>query len=708
MPEPRSYHGAKEVRRVDNLFWHLERYFEALDIDDEKEKVQKLYLDSVDDQHSTAEAEGNIHEYVKEYSALMLKIPEMSETQRLCFFVDGLQQWVAIELRRREPHDLSSAMVIVERLGDFKQRERPRSPRHERAKDGGDGRSKNGLPKETDDERSGDEGLREHLQQTVASQVELIFNRLDDLEIDSRLTVLEQKVYVFAEELDDLIEERVAHFTKWEVQQRKDLKGQVMELQEELATCKKELTRATRHGQSINCVERKVDVFAEELDDLIEERVAHFTKWEVQQRKDLQGQVTKLQEELAACKKELTRATRQGCIGMQPRGKKMLEPRSYDGTRERYFEALDIDDEKEKVQTVVMYLNDIAALRWRRRYTDGCDVKMWEMFKHEIKRQFYPESVVDIAMINLQWLRKKGSIHKYVKEYSALMLKIPEMSERQRLCFFVDGLQYWVAIELRRREPHNLASAMMIVERLGDFKQCERPRSPRHERAKGRGDGRSKSGSPKATDDERNGDEGHRRHYERKKKHEGSHKHGDSRDHKAHKSKEEIAKEKKSKKRWGLLYATVDVAGKTQEALVDTGATHNFMSPRVAEWLRLKPTKDGSWFTAMNAEERPTKGVVKNVNLRTGGWTWKVNFNIIDMDELGVVLRMDFMEKSSTTLNPYCGVMMMAGKEGQPKWMIPLVSKDGLTHIWNKSFFSEDAQQAAYLTNLSSLTKENN
>ncbi|KAK3015511.1 hypothetical protein RJ639_005393 [Escallonia herrerae] len=47
------------------------------------------------------------------------------------------------------------------------------------------------------------------------------------------------------------------------------------------------------------------------------------------------------------------------------------------------------------------------------------------------------------------------------------------------------------------------------------------------------------------------------------------------------------------------------------------------------------------------------------------------------MDELGVVLGMDFMENLSATLNPCCWVMMMVGKEGQPKWMIPLVSKDG-------------------------------
>ncbi|KAK3017774.1 hypothetical protein RJ639_005090 [Escallonia herrerae] len=208
------------------------------------------------------------------------------------------------------------------------------------------------------------EALGEHLQRTVASQVELIFNILDDLEVDSRLTVLEQKVNVFADELDDLIEERVAISPSGRCKQRNDLKGQVMELQEELDACKKELTRATRQGciavqprqkkmqkprsydrtreewlvdnffwhleryfealnideenvqrtvtsqvelifnrldelkvdSRLTVLEWKVDVFAKELDDLIKEKVAHFTKWEVRQHKDLKGQVTKLQE----------------------------------------------------------------------------------------------------------------------------------------------------------------------------------------------------------------------------------------------------------------------------------------------------------------------------------------------------------------------------------------------------------------------------
>ncbi|KAK2967055.1 hypothetical protein RJ640_015275, partial [Escallonia rubra] len=79
-----------------------------------------------------------------------------------------LEQWYGISfppvrkssikiLYSSEPHDLASAMAIVDRL-EGKQGERPRSPRHERAKDGGDGKSKIRLSNTTDDEPSGDKG----------------------------------------------------------------------------------------------------------------------------------------------------------------------------------------------------------------------------------------------------------------------------------------------------------------------------------------------------------------------------------------------------------------------------------------------------------------------------------------------------------------------------------------------------------------------
>ncbi|KAK2987191.1 hypothetical protein RJ640_016241 [Escallonia rubra] len=140
----------------------------------------------------------------------------------------------------------------------------------------------------------------------------------------------------------------------------------------------------------------------------------------------------------------------------------------------------------------------------------------------------YPESKPLIVAPKSILLISEEEFKKWLADIPFHNLNKLELSGKENI------VAQWVATELRRREPHDLAFAMVIVERLGDFKQCERPRSPRHERAKDGGDDRSKSGSPKATDDERSGDEGRRRHHKGEKKHGESRKRGDSCDHKAH------------------------------------------------------------------------------------------------------------------------------------------------------------------------------
>ncbi|KAK3033339.1 hypothetical protein RJ639_034186 [Escallonia herrerae] len=57
-------------------------------------------------------------------------------------------------------------------------------------------------------------------------------------------------------------------------------------------------------------------------DNLLEEKVVHFTKRDFWV-KDLEDQVTELQDELASCRRELTRVMRQRNIGMQPKRKKV-------------------------------------------------------------------------------------------------------------------------------------------------------------------------------------------------------------------------------------------------------------------------------------------------------------------------------------------------------------------------------------------------
>ena len=66
-------------------------------------------------------------------------------------------------------------------------------------------------------------------------------------------------------------------------------------------------------------------------------------------------------------------------------------------------------------------------------------------FKKDIKRQFYPNDVAYLARKNMRCLKHIGSICDYVKEFSSLMLEIPNMTEEEELLFnFMDNLQWWV------------------------------------------------------------------------------------------------------------------------------------------------------------------------------------------------------------------------------------------------------------------------
>ncbi|RVW52062.1 hypothetical protein CK203_079595 [Vitis vinifera] len=142
---------------------------------------------------------------------------------------------------------------------------------------------------------------------------------------------------------------------------------------------------------------------------------------------------------------------------------------------ERYFEAIALMDEAAKVRTATLYLTDTATLWWRRRFADMekgiCTIETWEDFKREIKKQFYPEDVAYLARKNMRRLKHTGSIRDYVKEFSSLMLEIPNMTQEELLFNFMDNLQGWAEQELRRRGVQDLATAMAVAESLTDYKR---------------------------------------------------------------------------------------------------------------------------------------------------------------------------------------------------------------------------------------------
>ena len=74
---------------------------------------------------------------------------------------------------------------------------------------------------------------------------------------------------------------------------------------------------------------------------------------------------------------------------------------------ERYFEVISLTDEVAKVRTGTLI--DTATLWWRRRFANIekglCKIDTWDVFKKEIRRQFYPEDVAYQAQRRMRHLK---------------------------------------------------------------------------------------------------------------------------------------------------------------------------------------------------------------------------------------------------------------------------------------------------------------
>ncbi|XP_075087673.1 uncharacterized protein LOC142169675 [Nicotiana tabacum] len=88
-----------------------------------------------------------------------------------------------------------------------------------------------------------------------------------------------------------------------------------------------------------------------------------------------------------------------------------------------------------------------------------CSIKSWEQFKFELKHQFYPQNVVNKARRKLRELRQTTSISEYVKNFTKLILQIPNLASDDLLFTFINGLQV-----------QDVDEAIAVAESLNDYR----------------------------------------------------------------------------------------------------------------------------------------------------------------------------------------------------------------------------------------------
>ncbi|KAG6621665.1 hypothetical protein I3842_Q008100 [Carya illinoinensis] len=102
----------------------------------------------------------------------------------------------------------------------------------------------------------------------------------------------------------------------------------------------------------------------------------------------------------------------------------------------------------------------------------------------------------------------------------------------------------------------------------------------------------------------------------------------------------------------GLMFVDVKVNGQVVRAMVDTGATHNFLSDWIVARLGLRVDKGNSKMKAVNSEAKPIVRVAKIVPLQIGEWSGKFYLMVVPLDDFHFILSLEFLRKIRVYVSP--------------------------------------------------------
>ncbi|XP_019059506.1 PREDICTED: uncharacterized protein LOC109117174 [Tarenaya hassleriana] len=380
-------------------------------------------------------------------------------------------------------------------------------------------------------------------------------------------------------------------------------------------------------------------------------------------------------------------------------------------TLDQYFEALGVADDQAKIRHAATYLREVAQLWWRRylaeRERGERKMDTWAQFKAELRRHFVPTNAADEARTRFRRLRHTGSLFDYIRDFTALRLEMHDLTDRDALFYFKDGLKDFARMEVNRRDAQTLEEAITIVESIPEYNQS-RPNQPSRNQGGNRDGNRPRSNFPSRDNSRNSGPpnshgSGHVKdrskppkpcflcggpHWVRecpkrakinaaevrpdKSKGKGKEKETDGDSaivgslhrfntlNKPSSTENAIASESPNR---GLLYADIDIYGKIVPAMFDTGASHNFMDVGEAKKLKLRLDGSGGSVKAVNSPAQAAVGVAKGVRIQIGDWIGKTDFTVLPMDDFRVVLGLTFFRSVSTFIPAATSSLVIVDKD---------------------------------------------
>ncbi|XP_054782108.1 uncharacterized protein LOC129289374 [Prosopis cineraria] len=393
----------------------------------------------------------------------------------------------------------------------------------------------------------------------------------------------------------------------------------------------------SRHPQEVRTT---IGGLNDQLNNLIQEnaKITRAAKLMIADlNDDLREDIRSLRRDLADLRKYV-----------RDEGLKVPKPAMYNGARsativenflfglEQYFEAMGVSNDLIRINNASTFLRDAAQLWWCRKHAERekgiCTLNTWELFKSELRKHFVPHNAETEARGKLRRLRQTSSIPDYIKEFTTIVLEIEDLSDKEALFYFMDGLKDWARVELDRRKVQTLDEAIAAAECIIDYS--------------------TKSKKPNPSNSE--GDKGgQKKNFDRK---DGGTFFGGSsrqdrppsikRDAQSHRSHTSCAMVHTGLEEKGLLYADLAIQGKSASAMLDTGASHNFIEVEEAKRLGIQLNKGEGTIKAVNSPAKQVLGIAKDVKVKIGDWQGTLDFTVVPMDDFKVVLGLAFFCKA--------------------------------------------------------------
>ncbi|KAK2998486.1 hypothetical protein RJ639_022876 [Escallonia herrerae] len=121
----------------------------------------------------------------------------------------------------------------------------------------------------------------------------------------------------------------------------------------------------------------------------------------------------------------------------------------------------------------------------------------------------------------------------------------------------------------------------------------------------------------------------------------------------------------------GLMYMDIKVNGKAIRAMVDTGATHNYISSTEVERLGLTLEKGYGRVKAINSIAQPVAGIARSVLIKISPYEGRTNFSVVIIDDFKLILGLEFLRDMKTTVMPCTNSLAMLGSK---PCVIPTIS----------------------------------